>query len=201
MAQITRQGELGLFFSFDFKKVLQDQAKWTSDIPYLNQFENHYVFVYGTLKRGMRRSEILTKNQQCKFCGVAVTEFNELDLLLFVDESSAEGHFPVLFDHVSKSRNAKVKGELWLVPTEVLLQLDKIEGNGYMFEREWTSVWVGTEKVHAFCYYGIKEFWRFQNLIDLPIMKSNGKQYHFYHGMQADKLASMWKNTGSLEAH
>lgn len=198
MAQMNN--ELGLFFSLTFKNELKEIAKWTSDVPYLNQFENHYVFVYGSLKRGQKRGDLLTQNSKTKFCGVAVTETPEYDVLLHVNEDTKH-NFPVAFSNISKTRNAKIKGELWLVPTETILQMDKIEGNGYLYDRVWTTVHVGTEKVHTFIYEGVKSFWKFQDLVDLPILKENGKPYHFYHGGMADKIASNWIRQREVSTH
>jgi len=198
MAQVN--SELGLFFSLTFKNELKEIAKWTHDVPYLNQFDNHYVFVYGSLKRGQKRGDLLTKSSKTKFCGIGVTESQEYEMLLHVNEDTRD-NFPVIFENISKTRNAKVKGELWLVPTDVLLHMDKLEGNGYLYDRTWTTIQVGTERVHSFIYEGIKSFWKYQDLVDLPILKENGKSYHFYHGGMADKIASNWITQRVVSTH
>jgi gamma-glutamylcyclotransferase (GGCT)/AIG2-like uncharacterized protein YtfP len=182
-----------LFFSSDFKKVLQETGKFTRDVPYLNQFQNHFVFVYGTLKRGNRRADLLKRSTKNQFCGIGVTESTNYDLLLTVDSVDPNANYPIAFDMKTEGRSAKVKGELWLVDTNTLLQLDKIEANGYLFDRVWVNIQVGKEIIPSYMYVGVKGFWKFQEtLLDLPILKENGKPYHFYHSGMADKMAATY---------
>lgn len=173
-------------FSFDAREVLEDNGEFTPDIPYLNQYKNHYVFTYGTLKRGSSRNIVFSCNPKNEFCGVGVSKGN-FDMLLY-----PEGGFPVAFEGLgNEERNTKLKGELWLVPTDTILKLDRIEANGKIFIRTYRKIWVGEECVSAFVYLGIKDFWhKCPNLLDLPMIRQNNKKYHFFHEGLAARVAA-----------
>ncbi len=94
-----------------------------------------------------------------------------------------------MIEETNKARHAKVKGELWLVPTETLLKTDMVEGNGVMYERILDKVFVGTETIPCFMYLGMKSFWRDKDTADNPRMMQDGKPYHFYNEKIAERLS------------
>src|SRR5690349_13042667 len=99
-----------LFFSNDYKKKLFDNSRYTDDIAILNTMNNHYLFVYGSLKRGCSKHITLSANMKNIFCGNGVTSDSDFDMVI-----SDPGGFPVLLEGTgAKDRLAKVKGELWL---------------------------------------------------------------------------------------
>ena len=157
-----------MYFSSDYKKRLTENGNYTRDIPYLNLYENHYVFVYGSLKRGHSRHSILTASQRTKFCGVGVSDDHTFDLVI-----ADPGNIPVLLESTAKERLLKIKGELWLVDTETLIKLDHIESNGYLYERQSRRFWVGKESIPAWIYIGCPKFWRDKVLRDFPKFVSN----------------------------
>lgn len=172
-----------LFFSADYKKRLQENGEWTDDIPYLNLYDRHHVFVYGTLKRGCNRHITLSSNTRNTYCGLGVTHKNSFDLLI-----AKPSAIPVAIENVAKARDAKIKGELWLVPTETILRMDRIESNGHLYERVVEKIHVGTEIIPAFMYVGLKDFWNNKELIDNPRMQENGKHYHWFNTALAARL-------------
>lgn len=175
------------WFSQGYRDILNDNGKYTWDIPYLNQYEGHYVFVYGTLRRGGSNHLVLSGNTKNVFGGVAVTSSARWDMWV-ADTGAGKPRFPVMLYSGDKSRWAKVKGELWYVPTETILKMDRLEANGTLYERTMEGVWVGNEKVNAFVYEGMPSFWKDKATFNSPLMKQNGASYHYFHQGMANTL-------------
>lgn len=174
-----------LYFSRDYKKKLEENGQYTRDIPSLNRYDNHYLFVYGTLKRGYLRHATLSGSKSI-FCGVGVTVDETFDMLI-----ADPANFPVIIEYTSQERQLKVKGELWLVDTETLIKIDHMEANGTAYEREQRRVYVGKECIPAWIYIGISKFWREQELQDsprflmnnasaVPVSERTNKHYHHF---------------------
>ncbi len=85
--------------------------------------ETHLVFVYGTLKRGCRNHAWLRGQI---WLGEGVTEpcFAMFDA----------GGYPAMVR--SSERPYAVRGEIWQVDHEGLADLDRLEANGSLFQRE-----------------------------------------------------------------
>lgn len=167
-------------FSDQLADSLEAISYFTQDVPLLECYENHYVFVYGTLKRNGPRHEILKDTPGTKWCGVGVTVDDRYDLLIN-DPEEFNGVFPIAFDRVSRQRDAKIKGEVWLVPTNLLIRLDQIEGNTYMFEREKRGIWVGQKRIMAWVYLGLKGFWNTYTLHDMPMwLDERKRKFHCF---------------------
>lgn len=181
-----------LFFTDTYKKTLTERNKYTQDVPYLNQFQDHYIFTYGTLKRGNNRHDLL-KGKGIQFCGSGVTKDTNFDLLLaetsdYVAGKPTTGTFPVAFNDLNKTRQAQLRGEVYLVPTDVLLALDRVESNGIMYDRVWKKIWVGKSLVNCFMYVGVKHFWQTAEIHDSPITMVNRVPYHVYDAAVAKKV-------------
>ena len=179
-----------LYFSGDYKKKLRENGDFTRDIAVLNGFEDHYVFVYGTLKRGHKRHSILASSRSNRFCGVGVTLGKTYDLLIANPEN-----IPVLMENTTKERLLKTKGELWLVDTETLIKIDHVESNGYIYERVPRRIVVGKEYVIAWIYLGMPKFWRDKDLKDSPKFSSGSDSepkhyFHFYNEGISQRLMS-----------
>jgi gamma-glutamylcyclotransferase (GGCT)/AIG2-like uncharacterized protein YtfP len=113
------------------------------------------IFVYGTLKRGQLRANVLADTNS-KFLGEAKTaaEFTLFDTLR---------GYPALLHRGDTS----VKGELYEVTAETLAELDLIEGHPNLYKRErlkladgqmaWVYVWAGT--MLGFGWNNIGEEW------------------------------------------
>jgi gamma-glutamylcyclotransferase (GGCT)/AIG2-like uncharacterized protein YtfP len=164
--------------------MMDMNRRYTVDLPLLNKFKNHYVFVYGTLKAGCSRASALGVNRKNEFLGGAVTKSKELELVL-----SAHGGFPIALENTGNTtRYAPIRGQLWSVPTETILKLDAIESNGSMFFRETRLIHCGIHQVPAFMYIGVSNLWRQAQLLDLPIVEVNNKRYHVFNEGQADLI-------------
>lgn len=98
------------------------------------------IFVYGTLMRGDSNNRLLS---QSTFLGKATLK----DTTLY-----STGPFPAMVDG-----DGITHGELYSISSEVLVQLDRLESNGYMYQRK--PVWAIREDgrgVGAEAY-----FWKF----------------------------------------
>ena len=84
------------------------------------------VFVYGTLKKGEIRNDILW---DCDYLGPAATDpiFQMVTL----------GQFPGLIPG-----HRSIEGEVYEVPADVLGYLDLIEGHPHFFRRSQHEVWL-----------------------------------------------------------
>lgn len=85
------------------------------------------LFVYGTLKRGLRNHRLLTDEE---FLGEAITEprYRVIDL----------GPYPGLI--CDEANGLAVKGELWAVAERSLRKLDQFEGVPETFIREPVAI-------------------------------------------------------------
>ena len=88
------------------------------------------VFVYGTLKRGFGNNRVLRDSE---FLGSVTTQRSDLSLLNL--------GFPGLLEGLSDVPTGPVKGELFLVTDEKVMQgLDRLEGEGSLYFRRPITV-------------------------------------------------------------
>lgn len=89
-----------------------------------NQEQKHKVFVYGSLKKGFRNDFFLDTAQ---FLGVSTTKESNYKMISL-------GHFPAVYKDEESGGN--INGELYLIDSETLNELDYLESNGVLYERE-----------------------------------------------------------------
>jgi gamma-glutamylcyclotransferase (GGCT)/AIG2-like uncharacterized protein YtfP len=135
------------------------RACTTPDMTDLWQKDTHLVCVYGTLKAGFHLHDSLGQSVRLATVKTVSSDYTMLETL------DPEKRFPIAFDcgGVHKYEKAQIFGELYLVPTSVLLNLDVVESNGHMFDRMLTEVEIiGQEKLKtdAWMYIGRKAFWQ-----------------------------------------
>lgn len=121
----------------------------------------HKVFVYGTLKRGFNNYTRLLTGPTTKFIGPAVTDgkFKMLD-----------SGFPVLL--TVQSGGKRVAGEVFEVDHATLANLDRLEGEGSMYDRKVVTVEMSDGSfVQASTYIGC-EHWRTSDYAE-PWRKTN----------------------------
>jgi gamma-glutamylcyclotransferase (GGCT)/AIG2-like uncharacterized protein YtfP len=105
------------------------QVRRTPDWPDIRKFEEHLVFVYGTLKKGHSNHPRLGES---KFVGEART----MGKYIMYRPS-----FPVLMNDDGSNKSNHIFGELYSVKPEVILNsLDILEANGYMYNRGRVAV-------------------------------------------------------------
>jgi gamma-glutamylcyclotransferase (GGCT)/AIG2-like uncharacterized protein YtfP len=100
----------------------------------------HYIFVYGTLKRGYNNNRRLLTGSE--FVGEFFTKpfYRLYDL----------GYFPGL--KIDKQAGKSIKGEIYRVSDKVLESLDFLEGHPKHYKRESLEIENFDEKVEGYIY-------------------------------------------------
>lgn len=146
-----------------FKSLIQskiDDTYYTPDMPAICKFEEHYLFTYGTLKKGFCRNYYMEQNTRLIGSGYTLDK----DMMMY--RQNQKYGFPIVFKTDLQSINAHISGEVWLISTKKLIELDFIESNGSMYYREqlpiviWTTDTKQQVVVHAWTYIGMPGYWR-----------------------------------------
>ncbi len=96
------------------------------------------VFVYGTFKKGFPLHYYLKKNT---YIGKGTLDNYEM-------YEVASGGYPAII-----RGKGKINGEVYEVDNYTIFTLDMVEGEGYLFKREWeTIVMEDGRKIHAWVY-------------------------------------------------
>lgn len=150
------------------KRALMHQD--TYDLPHLNLYDEHPVFLYGTLKSNFPRNVVCD-------AGTMICEASTTEKMMMFKRAVGEG-YPVIFNDLQNPLPkpcepyvATVKGELWHVPTDVLVEMDSIEGNPTVYQRIPLEIQLMSKPVtpseyqlfqvvKAWGYVGNKDFWR-----------------------------------------
>jgi gamma-glutamylaminecyclotransferase len=149
-----------------------ERGMYTPDYPKLAELSHHYIFVYGTLKRGFRNHKFL-RGEDLVGCG-----FTDQDRFFMAKEKQAK--FPIaLFDNREEYR-ARLYGEIYKVLPETILDLDNLESNGTVFKRfpllinYWQKIG-GPYTLRCWVYVGVREYWstRVDRLSALRLAKPN----------------------------
>lgn len=128
----------------EFTNGLLAESECTSDMPVLNGFNEQYVFVYGTLKRGFVCHDLL---EGAPLVGRGWTALERWRLV--------QDSFPVaLYDESDLAKS--VFGEIYLVPTGLMKTLDQYESNGNLYRRRRMAINLDTGKSKvAWMYIGV----------------------------------------------
>lgn len=152
------------------------ESALSPDMAVLNGFNDHFIFVYGTLKRGFPASEML---KGATYVGRGWTALERFKLV--------QGDFPVaLLDTAGtgpKSATGKaIQGEVYKVPTSRIKNLDTYEGNGQLYRRKRMNIHLETGKYKVcWMYIGIPGVFTAVNK-ECPVFTRNktGLQYYTY---------------------
>lgn len=122
---------------------------------------HHKVFVYGTLMKG-QPNHLLLEGEQ--YLGEAVTR---------LPYSMGSGiAFPVALHKRMEAPRGPIRGEVYAVCRRVLMALDKLEGNGWMYHRTVVPVVmksdVGEQSLLAMMYIGDDHQWK-----DVPYIRTH----------------------------
>lgn len=104
----------------------------------------HYVFVYGSLKRGLHNHYLL-QDENVVYVGTLTTK--EDSYVMYPMTSSV----PIV---VKNPNGHKVKGELYAVNDEVLGYLDILEGHPHFYRREKIYLDEVDYPVYMYIYVG-----------------------------------------------
>ena len=113
--------------------------KTLNGIPIEPNSNIHFVFVYGTLRKGQGNNSLLSNS---KFIDEVVTEEN---LSLFVSG------LPYM---IKREGGRGVIGELYAVNEETLSALDRLEGHPTFYKRERIKLRDGVDEVWAYIFQG-----------------------------------------------
>jgi gamma-glutamylcyclotransferase (GGCT)/AIG2-like uncharacterized protein YtfP len=110
-----------------------DTSSFTPDAPVLYKQSEHYVLVYGTLKKNKINHRLLNNEATAKFVADCFTANDHFIM------KETRGGIPAVFhvyqDGVSSKEGKQIKCELYLVRTDLLKQLDIFEQNGVVYRR------------------------------------------------------------------
>lgn len=181
--------------SFLTTELLERDNDWTPDFLELKKLSYHVVFVYGTLKAGGRLHEYL---RGCPCLGDAYVATASMTM------REAQG-FPVAFVADENDRKnhqaAHIYGELYVVPPHVILELDRLEDNGNMFDRMLRYVFCVDQKysttngsknaaIKAFVYVGNEDYWDGVPLKKIA-QKKSGEKYFFEYDQIGNRINAM----------
>lgn len=161
-----------------------DTEGFTKDYPDLCLWEDHYLFVYGTLKSGYSNHRVIN-NKACKYLSECYTTDQH-----FVLKQTRGGIPAMIGTWGTTNKDAKaVKGELYLVKTPLIPKLDVFEQNGVIYKRLKLRFSVPypaakDEIVPAWTYVGIRSAWGSpgETLADSPAFTrtKDGKETPYY---------------------
>ena len=105
--------------------------------------ENKYLFVYGTLKRGLGNHSLI---KSCEFIGSFISE----------DRFDVSGHgFPCAYPN---EYGKLLQGEIYKLTDTDFISVDSLESNGYLYQREIRKFKRGNKVVEAWIYIILKPF-------------------------------------------
>lgn len=123
---------------------------YTPDMPELSLNRYHYVFVYGTLKRGCSNQRLMLN---AVYAGKAWTKVRCLKMY------KTKGNIPIVF-FTSQSDGHAVQGEVYLCTPEQIRNLDNLEANGFFYKRRKILVQDDLGKEYlSFMYFGLKSIY------------------------------------------
>lgn len=127
------------------------------------------VFVYGSLREGFHNHGLL---KGLPFLGKGHTTIEKYEM-------QDTGSFPVVYERSIKVKGkkhnpvvGKVMGEIYVVDPKTLLQLDRLESNGNMYERSLQWIFMSDQRfpekkqsslspsLKCWMYLGKESFWR-----------------------------------------
>ena len=154
---------------------LESRSQVTPDFPERRKECNIPVFVYGTLKRGHSNHGVL--NGATFQTQGYITHRQEFGM-------RTVGTFPVVYRRSDIDENItgaapRIMGELYSVDVAGLHQLDQLEGNGYLYQREQVSILIQVGDGHyravtAWVYIGIDEAFDLVELDKVPFETIQG---------------------------
>lgn len=141
------------------------------------------VFVYGTLKYGHHNHGVLG---DAKYLGSATTCIDKFEV-----REPTHGYFPIVHEVGMQSKTnlsaGKVRGECYVVDPLTLLELDRLEDNGFMYTRSLQWVYLSDQavkgnsfkpSVQAWMYIAERKYWDGKYTIKYPSTMNNKTRYY-----------------------
>lgn len=170
-----------------------DDAYYTPDMTEIYSKRRHLLFVYGTLKKGFTRHNLLTRTKPV-FVGTAWTVGTYFDM----QYTKGTSPFPfILTTHPQVG--AKIQGEVYLVKPEAIVSCDFFENNGFMYDR--VKAKIETTNIHnpdiplkidCWMYEGNRKYWtdrktrQSTSQADLLTRQKDGAKYYTFMSKYAN---------------
>jgi len=127
----------------------------------------HLVFVYGTMKFGMKDHHIIAGSP---YLGKAISQSNTFKMYNW-----ETGDFPVALSYTgAKREGGHLEGEVYLVDAMTMLKMDAIQQNGQSFQRHMRMFRFMEQK--CWVYIGMPEMW----------------EGRIHYGTSQKKVGEMW---------
>lgn len=161
------------------------RKRFSPDFGNVRNREDILLFVYDEFQRQGSMNPVLSES---KFLGQGRTAANNFQM------KNGRHNVPVVLSNNSKGDSNKgfIRGEVYAVPPETLLQVDKMNSNTVRFRRQKKYIFLldqeyqtkkGNKRpsVECFMYLGVPEFWENQTLWNAPSMiPKNDKSRRYY---------------------
>lgn len=138
---------------FAIAMEIKNRMERTPDLKTLVDQGDQIVFVYGTLKQGFHNHSVLGRDP--KYLGKARTQ--NMGWVMY-----DTGGFPVV---MKANPGQYIYGEVYAVPARQMLNLDHLEANGTMYQREKVKIRFIDQKEHSDVMYGditpIRDVWMY----------------------------------------
>jgi len=146
-------------------KLSKRYSNRTTDFKDLKRFKNIPVFVYGSLKKDGFFHDAIDK---CAYLGRAVTAEASYEM------RASKGDYPVVLKSKDNKDRGRISGEVYIVNPLLMLELDRIEGNNFMYTRQKLfvrlldqTIYKDTKKenpfIEAWVYIGNPEYWDYRD--------------------------------------
>jgi gamma-glutamylaminecyclotransferase len=133
-----------------------ENGQYSDDIPKLNRSKFHYLFTYGTLKKGYRNHGLIA-DQPLIGCGYTTAR----NFIMYNERAAA---FPIAMFTSDHTTGHRIYGEVYRVEVEDIRTLDQLESNDVLYKRyklEIQSYQANghMQKVKAWTYVGRRAWW------------------------------------------
>lgn len=164
--------------------TIRNRMHFTGDWPRLAKHDYQYVMVYGTLKTGYQNHSQLKPKQAQYICDVYT--YDECYTMF-----QTKGNIPVVLPAaLTTGKGKRIKGELYLVKSGYVPDLDAFEQNGVLYRRlkfRTRPLKAPGICIPAWMYMGIQKVWgSYDGLEECPSVTSKKDPsltyYHYLGG-------------------
>lgn len=161
-----------------------EDTYYSPDMPELYAKRRHLLFVYGTLKKGFMRHELL-KQKKAMFVGDGWTDGDYFNM----EYTTGQHPYPVILP-CHPTNGAKIHGEVYLVPPAAIVNCDFYESNGSYYDRKTLKINITNANnpdaplsVDCWVYEGNRAYWatvktkKKLNQVETLVRKKDGKKY------------------------
>ena len=177
----------------DVKEELKDiipycETSYTPDMPSLNRWDSHYIFVFDETKHQFSKDWVLADDP---IVGVGYTKAPWFTMYRYKNENRFDP--PLIMVRQSSETAGAIYGEIYQVPSSLVADLDEIYGNTVWTKRlripiEITRIYDRKKiVVQAWAWIAQTSVWkdRMGSLEQLPLLTANAdKNFKYYNFMK-----------------